>query len=459
MHDIQHRGFRYTLAASGMAASLIFLLASMMANYKYGSSLARSEMEGYAYGGAAAACDVLMAAAPFFFFAALRNRSYTQAFAAFLLWATMTAVAAVSALAQTSANRIDAISHRITTSNTYSDTRAELEEARAARKQLGVWTRNEHTVRAEVERHKAKHAREWSASSECTEITGKSQREMCANYQTLLADLGKAQTAAKLDARIETLAAKSDTMGQSHAPVTSEADPGAKTLSLISGYELRSVQSAMVGLIALMFLVGAGLGPYASWSVMEGLQSPRKLDAVTVVEPVISLNVGDTPKPELSKPLALPKPDSASPEWRTLLDDLGVPRKRPMGKLNPKEDQDRMGWRWYAWLVSHGHVGQIPADRMDALYDAYNRAIHCEPSAYRIAKNRLEQVRWVSKSANPVIWNIKAPTNGPDTLRKLLVNKKILAGDAPATPEPAPEETVVPFARRIVKAIGGRGEA
>ena len=45
MHDVDNRGIRYTLASAGLVASLIFLLASMAANYRYGFSLARTVTE------------------------------------------------------------------------------------------------------------------------------------------------------------------------------------------------------------------------------------------------------------------------------------------------------------------------------------------------------------------------------------------------------------------------------
>lgn len=449
MHEIDSRGFRYTLAASGMAASLVFLLASMFANYRYGSSLARTELEGYAYGGAAAACDILMAASPFFFFASLKQRNYTQAFAAFLLWATMTSVALVSAIAQTSANRIDAISSRISVSNTYADARTELVESRKARGFIPQH-RPEAVVKADIEKHKTN--KHWLNSNECTDISGKAQREYCGQYAVLSGELGYAQQAARLDARIDAMTSKSDRIAETNTNVVqSEADPGAKTLSLISGYDIRSVQSAMVGLMALMFLVGAGLGPYTSWSVMEGIN--HKL-AIVDITPSYTLTA-DPPRPEPTPPktLALPKPEAevsgtVTPEWRAVLDELGIPRKKRMGALDPKEDQDKLGWRWYCWLVSHGHVGQFAAEKMDGLYDAYGRVVHCEPTAYRIAKNRLEQVRWVSKTANPVVWTIKPPTNGVETLRRVLVSKKILP-ETPAAPVAPEEENVVTFKKKL----------
>src|SRR5262245_56492000 len=108
MHDVESKAFRFTLAGSGLFASLIFLLASMYANYRYGYSFARSGQDGIIYGSAAAAGDILMAASPFFFFAALRNRETLRAIAAALVWAATTALAAQSAVSHASLNRFDA---------------------------------------------------------------------------------------------------------------------------------------------------------------------------------------------------------------------------------------------------------------------------------------------------------------------------------------------------------------
>ncbi len=422
MHDVANKGLRHTLAAAGMAASLVFLLASMWANYRYGSSLARTPEDGYIYGSAAAACDVLMAASPFFFSAARRNRNYTQMLGAGGVWLVMTAVAAVSAISQTSSNRIDAISARVTKSTSYSDTRAEIDKARA---DLGFIPKHRpiDTVKADIQGMKAKSL--WSSSSECSEPTGKSAREFCQTYFTLNAELGAATQASKLDERIATLIAKSDKAAEANPSIVAEADAGAKSLSVISGMDVRSVQSGIVTLIAVMFLVGAGLGPSISWSVMETPKpKPDKRAAVTIEGEILPPMPPDAIKAEAPKPqLALPKPEAPIPlraeplsEWRALLDAVDFPRKKP-GMREPKRAQDPrehvLGLRWMAWIAAYDRTGTFSAADIERLYSEYVAADSREPWGINVAKAELRTMgkKWVTvrDSRPPTMWTIERP--------------------------------------------------
>lgn len=459
MHDVDNRGFRFTLAASGMAASLIFLLASMFANYRYGASLARSTFDGHIYGAAAAACDVLMAAAPFFFFAGLKNRSFTQMFAATIVWAVMTAVAAVSAISQTSVNRIDAISARITKSTAYADARSELEQARRERGFIPQH-RPEATVQAEMEKHKV--SRLWSSTNECSDPSGESQRKYCSQYAVLKAEMGYAQQATKLEARIETLMGRSEKAVESGgAAVGSEADPGAKTLSLISGYELRTVQSLIVGLIAVMFLVGAGLGPYTSWAIMETAR-PRDREQAPPMIDGHATDITPLPEPvtlEEAKPLAIaapPKPKGGKiepqppadpgPEWAALLTALGFPAEgwqpprdsRGDFILREKDHPQVAAWRFFVFAQATQFLGEFTPEQIDEAVERFAKLDFRIPTGSRVVKPELEGIRrWVKKESPPVRWIIKpAPI---DAVRQMLVNRKILTE---ALPEPATDATV-----------------
>ncbi len=459
MHDIQHKGFRHTLAAAGMVASLIFLLASMFANWRYGSSLARTDVDGWIYGSAAAACDVLMAGAPFFFFASLRNRAWMQALSAAAVWAIMTSVAAVSAISQTSVNRLDAISARVTKTTSYSDTRAEIDKARSDRGFIPQH-RPADTVKADIQGMKSKAT--WTSSSECSDPTGKTAREFCQTYFKLNAELGAATQAAKLDERIATLVAKSDKAAEANPSVAAEADAGAKSLSVISGLDVRSVQSGIVTLIALMFLVGAGLGPYISWSVMEERPAPKpgKRTAVIIDGEVLPPMPPDAIKAEAPKPqLALPKPEAPiplraepSPEWRALLDAVDFPRKKP-GIREPKRAQDArehvLGLRWMVWMAAYDRTGDFTSQDIERLYDEYTSADWRLGWGINVAKAELRTMgkKWVAvkDSRPPTTWTIERPKLAH--VRDMLIKRQaaleragswkgLVGNDAKATTEP-----------------------
>ena len=71
-------------------------------NWRFGYSLGMTEFDGLIYGAASAAADCLKALIPFFLFAAIRNRMWSQAAASAVVWVVVTAYSLTSALGQTS---------------------------------------------------------------------------------------------------------------------------------------------------------------------------------------------------------------------------------------------------------------------------------------------------------------------------------------------------------------------
>ena len=75
---------RHVLGLMGVVAAGILLAVSAAMNYRFGFSLGKTAVDGQIYGLASAAADCFKALVPFFFFAALRNRMWSQALAAAL---------------------------------------------------------------------------------------------------------------------------------------------------------------------------------------------------------------------------------------------------------------------------------------------------------------------------------------------------------------------------------------
>ena len=71
---------RHALGVLGVVAAGILLVVSAAMNYRFGYSLGKTEMDGQIYGAASAAADCFKALVPFFLFAAIRNRMWSQAF-------------------------------------------------------------------------------------------------------------------------------------------------------------------------------------------------------------------------------------------------------------------------------------------------------------------------------------------------------------------------------------------
>src|SRR5262245_23523502 len=175
---------RHVLGVLGVIAALVLLGVSAMMNYQFGYSLGKTATDAHIYGMASAAADCFKALAPFFFFAAIRNRVWSQALAAALAWVVVTGYAFTSALGHAALNRFTTSGERVVASTSYKDLRAELKRAEEELKWIPP-TRPPSTVDAELNVLKAQRA--WLTTSDCTDITMKSSREFCQQYFKLSA--------------------------------------------------------------------------------------------------------------------------------------------------------------------------------------------------------------------------------------------------------------------------------
>jgi hypothetical protein len=265
-------------------------------NWRFGQSLGKTELDGLILGSASAAADCFKALVPFFFFAAIRNRMWSQAAASALVWIVVTGYSLTSALGHAALNRLDTAGQRATQTQSHQDLRTDLDRARA---ELG-WIpqhRPAATVQSEIDGLKLR--REWTWSSECTDIKGKQTRDFCTSFQTLTAEHASARQAAALNARIADIQAKLAKV-QGNGTVMSEADPQAAMLAKLTGLSMETVQTSLVVLVAVLLEIGSGLGLYVAFSTwrlydrqapsapsMASLQSPASREtpvAVTVAK-------------------------------------------------------------------------------------------------------------------------------------------------------------------------------
>ena len=210
---------------------------------------------------ASAAADCFKALIPFFFFAALRNRMWSQAFAAALVWTVVVAYSMTSALGHAALNRLDTTGQRAVEAANYKDLRA---DSKRAQEQL-AWIpahRPGETVAAELNVLKAQ--RYWVVTKECTEVTGKSARDFCQQFHKLNAELASAQQSEKLETRIADIGAK--LAKAAGGTVMAEADPQASVLAKITGLDVSTVQTALTIFVALLIEIGSGFGMYVAFA-------------------------------------------------------------------------------------------------------------------------------------------------------------------------------------------------
>src|SRR5262245_37553903 len=98
---------KYVFTTLGAVAALVLLVVSMAMHWRFGYSLGRSDFDGYIYGGASVAADAFKALAPFFFFAAWKNRQWVQAGAAAAVWLVTMTFALTGAAGHAALNRME----------------------------------------------------------------------------------------------------------------------------------------------------------------------------------------------------------------------------------------------------------------------------------------------------------------------------------------------------------------
>lgn len=257
---------RHALGVLGVLAAGVLLAVSAAMNWRFGFSLGRSELDGQIYGAASAAADCFKALVPFFFFAAVRNKMWSQAAASAVVWVVVTAYSLTSALGHSMLNRLDTAGQRTVHAQSYQDLRTNLKHAQD---ELG-WIpqhRPAQAIQADIDGLKGQ--RQWGWTDGCVTVKGKEAIAYCQKYHAAQAELASAQQAGVVQAKIADIEGKLATAsGQS---VMSDADPQAMVLAKLGGFlfpnlKVEDVQTALAVFVALLLEIGSGFGMYVSFS-------------------------------------------------------------------------------------------------------------------------------------------------------------------------------------------------
>ncbi|HZV21493.1 MAG TPA: hypothetical protein VE986_08110 [Hyphomicrobiales bacterium] len=265
---------RHVLGVAGVTAAGVLLIVSAAMNWRFGYTLGKSGFESQLYGAASAAADCFKALLPFFIFAALRNRSYSQALGGALLFAVCFSYSLTSSLGFAALNRADTTGSRILKAETHQDLRAELEHTREALKALPAH-RPTGTVNGEIEAFKQNGR--WFASGECSNATSIKSMSYCEGFFKLQAERAVAEQADKYEAKIAQLRAK---LGEIEPEALAKAtDPQSQVLAGLTGRSTEEIQTSLTVLIALLVELGASLGFYTAFSYwrifdVRGLPAP-----------------------------------------------------------------------------------------------------------------------------------------------------------------------------------------
>lgn len=257
---------RHALGIIGVLAAGVLLAVSAAMNWRFGHYLGKTEFDGLIYGSASAAADCLKALVPFFFFAAWRNRVWSQAGASALVWVVVTAYSLTSALGHAALNRMDTAGQRAVQAQSYKDLRADLDRAK---EQLSWVPQHRPAAVVQSDIDTIKNQREWQWTEACNKVTGPKGRAFCGEYNGLTAEFASADQAQKLEARIAEIQTELGKVDS--GAVMAAADPQAAVLMKLAGIFVPSltvedVQTALTIFIALLLEVGSGFGMYIAFS-------------------------------------------------------------------------------------------------------------------------------------------------------------------------------------------------
>ncbi len=268
---------RHVLGIAGVTAAAVLLLVSAAMNWRFGYTLGKSEFESQLYGGASAAADCFKALLPFFIFAALRNRSYSQALGGALLFAVCFSYSLTSSLGFAALNRADITGLRVLKVETHADLRADLERSREELKSLPA-RRPVGTVAGEIEAFKQNGR--WLSSAGCAEATAVKSMSYCEGFFKLKAELAIAEQSDKLEGKISQLTNRVSELNS--AAAAKATDPQSQMLASLTGRSTEEIQLGLTLLIALLVELGASLGFYTAFSYwrifdVKGLPAPEPI--------------------------------------------------------------------------------------------------------------------------------------------------------------------------------------
>ncbi len=277
---------RHLLGVLGVLAAGVLLAVSAAMNWNFGYRLGGNEFDGFILGSASVAADCFKALMPFFFFAAIRNKMWSQAAAATVLWVVVAGYSITSAIGGVAQTRDATIGERTGQAATYQDLRADLKRAQD---QLSWVPQHRPAAAIEADIDNLQNQRPWTWTEGCTDVTGKQGRDFCQAYHGLTAEGASAKEAQSLETRI---AAISDKLaGTTGEAVKGEADPQAAMFATLTGYDQTTIQIAMTLFVALLLEIGSSFGLYvafSTWRLYDAdiVQVPAAPAMATVMTPV-----------------------------------------------------------------------------------------------------------------------------------------------------------------------------
>ena len=250
MSDEKQSWSRIGLGLAAYAAVAALFIASTIANFRYGLSLAQDPVDRAAYGAASCAVDVLKASLPILGAMLWRRQHRIIASASVLLWLGCVAWSLSSAIGFALTTRAEANVGRAQEHAEQAGWSTTVTRAQAQLSTLGR-ARPSAVVQADLSAVRVP-ALIWKRSRHCNDIATPEKQRACARVTTLRRELVAAQVAERLEGTLtEARTASSD---------LSRADPQAAALSRATGLPERDVRTGMAFLLAGIIELASAMG-------------------------------------------------------------------------------------------------------------------------------------------------------------------------------------------------------
>jgi hypothetical protein len=225
------------------AVGYLALAVSVVLAVRFAYASADTQVDASIRAAAAGVAAVVGCHGPAWIWRSLRVREWGAAFLAAFGFALCLAVSLAGGIGTIAAGADKSQATRARASESYADTRSELEALRGARTSLPAH-RPVGTIESDMTA--ARVDRRWTTSSMCADATAIASRAFCADYARLQGELAAAQTAAELDLKIQALTLKLETV-----PAVRAVNPQAEVIARLFHFSREDAEAWYALLFAL----------------------------------------------------------------------------------------------------------------------------------------------------------------------------------------------------------------
>ena len=272
---------RFLVVVVTTVATLAFIAASCAMNWKFMTSLGKSEFEQQIFGSVSVAVSVFIALLPTLILWAWRERRFLYVALGVPVFLAFVAFSLSSAVGFAAKNRGALMEDRSLIDARLYEVKREIEVEEAKRKALGA---PRLAVVVQEALHGLEQDRKWQRSKGCQEATTEAMRTFCKGYFDLKAEVARASELTFIEGKIARL--KREARDYEERGGGREADNQAAVLANLLGLQPVKVERGLTLFLAALVEIGAALGLYFATGHLraEGVTNAGPGRGITIVE-------------------------------------------------------------------------------------------------------------------------------------------------------------------------------